>query len=117
MVRHPERGEAGLQSPDRVLRSADSLDSSGSVPLTAQPDCVLPTEGRIDLVVDEGGEAGGRDLLVDQSVVVGRLGQKVPGPGRSLQCWRRTSDISDDNNKYLPLLAFKYLLSGVVGRN
>ena len=117
MVRNPDGCEASLQSSHSVLGSADPLDSSGSLPLLAQPDCVLPTEGRIDLVVDEGGEAGGRDLLVDQSVVVGRVGEKVPGPGRSLQSWRRTSDISDDNNKYLPLLAFKYLLSGVVGRN
>ena len=94
MVRHPERGEAGLQSPDSVLRSADSLDSSGSVPLTAQPDCVLPTEGRIDLVVDEGGEAGGRNMFVDQSVVIGRGGEKVPRPGWPLQSWWWISEVS-----------------------
>ena len=87
MVRDPDGGEAGLQGPHSVLRSADPLDSSGSLPLLAQPDSVLPTKGRIDLIIDEGGEAGGRNMFVDQSVVVGRLGQKVPGPGRPLQSW------------------------------
>ena len=87
VVRYPDGREAALQSPHSVLGSADPLDSSGSLPLLAQPDSVLPTEGRIYLVVDEGREAGGWDVLVDQSVVVGRVGEKVPRPGWPLQSW------------------------------
>ena len=87
MVRNPDGCEASLQSSHSVLGSADPLDGSGSLPLLAQPGSVLPAEGGIYLIIDEGGEAGGGDVFVDQSVVVGRVGEKVPGPGRSLQSW------------------------------
>ena len=87
VVRYPDGREAALQSPHSVLGSADPLDSSGPLPLLAQPDGVLPAEGGIYLVVDEGGEAGGRDVFVDQGVVVGRLGEEVPRPSWSLQSW------------------------------
>ena len=46
------------------------------------------------MVVDEGREAGGWDVLVDQSVVVGRVGEKVPRPGWPLQSWWGISEVS-----------------------
>ena len=44
-------------------------------------------EGRIDLLVDEGGETGGGHVFVDQSVVVGGVREEVPRPCRTLQSW------------------------------
>ena len=44
-------------------------------------------EGRIDLLVDEGGETGGGHVFVDQSVVVGGVREEVPRPGGTLQSW------------------------------
>ena len=79
VVAHPDGGEAALQSAHGVLRSADTLDCARAVaPLLAQPGRVGPAEGRVDLAVDEGGQAIRRHVLLYQRVLVCGGRKKIP---------------------------------------
>ena len=68
LTTHPDGVEAGLQRPLGVLRSADSLDCLGPVPLAAQPGGVLPAEGGVELLSNETGQAGSGDVVVEESI-------------------------------------------------